>query len=46
MKEILGNNDNYKIAAFTDKAAEIVGGSTLHKLLGIDIKTNKYDFKF
>ena len=45
VKGVLGDNDNYKIAAFTHKAAEIVGGSTLHKLLGIDMKTNKYDFK-
>ena len=33
------------MAAFPHKAAEVPGGSTLHKLSGIDIKTNKYGFK-
>ena len=31
--------------AFTHKAAKIVNGKTLHKLSGIDTKTNNIDYK-
>ena len=38
-------DQNRIIGAFTHKASEIVDGSTLHKLLGVDVKHHKYDMK-
>jgi len=43
IKQVLDNN--LLIGAFTHKASKIVNGNTLHQLLGIDMKTNKYDYK-
>jgi len=33
------------VGAFTHKASDIVGGCTLHRLFGVDVKTNKFDYK-
>ena len=44
IKEALPENI-YITGTFTHKAASIVGGTTLHRLLGIDVKTHKIDYK-
>ena len=44
IKEALPEN-TYITGSFTHKAASIVGGTTLHRLLGIDVKTHKIDYK-
>lgn len=43
IKEYL--KEGFITGAFTHKAAKIVKGKTLHKLLGIDTKTNNIDYK-
>jgi len=44
IKDVLQINDLI-VGAFTHKASGIVGGCTLHRLFGIDTKTNKFDYK-
>ena len=33
------------VGAFTHKAADMVGGCTLHRLFGIDVRTKKFVYK-
>ena len=35
----------FLVGAFTHKASNIVNGTTLHRLLGIDVKTRKFNYK-
>ena len=44
IKEALIDN-TYLTMAYTHKASIIVNGNTFHKVLGIDVKTRKPDFK-
>ncbi len=44
IKEALPDN-TYLTMAYTHKASIIVNGNTFHKVLGIDVKTRKPDFK-
>jgi hypothetical protein len=44
IKEALPDN-TYLTMVYTHKASIIVNGNTFHKVLGIDVKTRKPDFK-
>ena len=44
IKDALAEN-TFIVGAFTHKASNIVDGTTLHRLLGIDVKTKKIDYK-